>query len=228
MLLEPQTSEFPYAPILNEALPKDGLVLGAHVFADTDNVCYDVGIYADDTYLVISCLVDFTYPAPSGMLDTNTSAFLQRWLERFTGYEENSRYNHHTFVIFKGNGTITPDFAEKIGIEHLIGNLEWKAHAYVSGGGTPSAVPAAQRVLGEKIGMSPEAITVLKFEAVDFPNSCLGTPKPKEVCVQVVTQGFRIQLVALGLLYEYHTDAFGFDIRPFGDPQAAPTQGAGG
>jgi hypothetical protein len=76
--------------------------------------------------------------------------------------------------------------------------------------------------------MSPEAITVLKFEAVDFPNSCLGTPKPKEVCVQVVTQGFRIQLVALGLLYEYHTDAFGFDIRPFGDPQAAPTQGAGG
>jgi hypothetical protein len=114
MLLEPQTSEFPYAPILNEALPKDGLVLGAHVFADTDNLCYDVGIYADDTYLVISCLVDFTYPAPSGMLDTNTSAFLQRWLERFTGYEENSRYNHHTFVIFKGNGTITPDFAEKL------------------------------------------------------------------------------------------------------------------
>lgn len=224
-------SEFPFAPLLNEALPKDGLVLAAHIFADTvahidtDNVCYDVGIYNDDTYIVITCLVDITYPAPNGTLDANESSHLQRWVERFVSYEEPSQ---HLFVKFIGNGTSMPDITEKIAMENLVSALEYRAHAYTSGGGIPNVIYAAQSALSLQFGIAPDAIILLKFESMDFPDACLGAPKLNEVCAQIITQGLRVLLIGNGLMYEYHTDFAGYDIRLFGEPQIAPTQGAGG
>ena len=219
----PQLSTFPYAPTLNEALPKENLILAAHVYADA--ACYDVGIYADDSYTVISCLPDFTYPAPNGTLDTNESSYLQRWVHRFVSYEEPGP---HGIIIFTGSGNVTPDFAEKLAIENLILALEYRAHAYTSGGGMPNAVTAARVVLSNEFGIFVDSIIVHKFESVDFPDTCLGAPKPDEVCESIITSGLRVLLIAEGMLYEYRTDFAGYDLRFFSGPQIAPTQGAGG
>lgn len=219
----PPPSGFPYAPVLNEALPKDGLLLAAHVYAD--NTCYDIGIYDEDTYIVISCHADFTYPTPNGKLDTNQSAYLHRWLERFASYEDPSA---HGLLKFVGKGDVVPDYADKQSMSAMLFGIEWDAHGYVHRGGTPSAVLISLRVLSNQLGIPLDQTNVLHFEVVDFPDPCFGAPEAGEVCGQVVTQGFRVQLVAQGLLYEFHTDVFGYDIRQIGEPQIAPTQGAGG
>jgi len=221
--ITPQTSAFPYAPILSDELPLDGLVLAAHAYAD--NTCYDVGIYQDHRYLVLSCLPGFTYPAPDGILDATESSYLDRWASQFQSFEEPSA---HGLLKFVGNGAGIPDYAEKLSIEYLVINIEYKAHEYVSGGGWPPAVFAAQQVLSHQLGISVDNHAVLKFEVVDFPDACLEAPKPDEVCAQVITQGLRIQLVAQGMLYEYHTDFLAYDIRQFGEPQIAPTPGPAG
>jgi hypothetical protein len=69
---------------------------------------------------------------------------------------------------------------------------------------------------------------VLKFEVAEFSDSCLGVPRAGEVCSSSVRQGFRIQVVAQGMMYEFHTDNFGYDIRQFGEPRVAPTSGPAG
>lgn len=226
----PEPAGFPQAALLNDALPKANLLLARHLYADTvghlkDEICYDVGIYNDDTYLVISCLADFTYPAPTGTLDANQSRFLQRWIEKFQGFEEPSM---NGLLLFAGTGSTISEFSDQASMQAMLGEIEWTAHQYVHRGGTPSAVSVARSVLSNQLNKWLDDSTVLNFEATDFPDSCLDAPKPDEVCEQVVTQGFRIYFVVQGLMYEYHTDVWGYDIRPFGEPQVAPTQGAGG
>jgi hypothetical protein len=54
---------------------------------------------------------------------------------------------------------------------------------------------------------------------MDFPDSCLGAAKPGEVCEQVITSGLRVQLVSQGMLYVFHTDFAGYDLRQVGSPQ---------
>ena len=108
-------------------------------------------------------------------------------------------------------------------MQALLEDLEWDAHGYVHPGGYPPVVFRTRTVLSTRLNMWLDNSAILKFEAVDYPDSCLGAPKPEEICEQIVTQGFRIQFVVQGLLYEYHTDVFGYDIRQFGEPQIAPT-----
>jgi hypothetical protein len=226
----PEPAGFPYAAQLNEALPKENLLLATHIYADTvghiqgDEICHDVGIYRDDTYIVISCLPGFTYPAPAGALDANQSKYLRRWLETFQSFEDPTI---HGLLKFNGTGTAIPEFSDRVSIQALLGELEWTAHAYIHRGGTPSVVFRAREVLSHQLNKWLDDSSILKFEVVDFPNTCLGAPKPNEVCEPISTQGFRIYFVVNNLMYEYHTDAWGYDIRPFGEPQIAPTQGAG-
>jgi hypothetical protein len=224
---EPAVSGFPYAAALNDALPKENLILAQHFYADTighldDTICYDVGIYSDGSYIFISCRPDFTYPAPNGMLDANQSRYLNRWMEKFRSFEEPSI---HGLLKFTGNGNAVPEYADQVSMQALIGDLEWDAHEYVHRGGYPSAVSHAREVLSHQLNKWLDNSNVLKFEAVDFPDSCLGAPKVDEVCEQVLTQGFYIQFVVDGMMYEFHTDVFGYEIRPFGEPRIAPTKG---
>lgn len=226
----PELSGFPYMAALNDALPKENLLLALHFYADTvghldDTICYDIGIYADDSYIAISCLDGYTYPAPNGMLDANQSKYLHRWVEKFQGFDEPSI---HGLLKFAGTGSAIPEYSDKVSMQAMIGEIEWGANEYVHRGGYPSVVFHAREVLSHQLNKWLDNSSIRNFEVVDFPDSCLGTPKPDETCEQIPTQGFRIQFVVDGLLYEYHTDAFGYDIRQFGEPQIAPTQGAGG
>lgn len=221
---------FPYLAALNETLPKEGLILAVHFYSDMvghldDEVCYDVGVYSDDAYIVISCLEDFTYPAPNGQLDAYQSRFLRRWVGKFQSFEIPSIRG---LLKFSGLGETLPDYSDQISMQALLEDLEWDAHGYVHQGGYPPVIFRAQTVLSARLNMWLDNSAILKFEAVDYPDSCLGAPKPEEICEQGVTRGFWIQFVVQGLLYEYHTDAFGYDIRQSGEPQIAPTQGPAG
>jgi len=218
-----QHSDLIYPPTLNEALPKDNLILASHVYGS--KICFDIGIYKDDTYMIISCLGNFTYPSPIGMLNANQSAYIHRWMERFAGFEE---FSMHDLLKFLGNGDVIPDYAEKLSMKAMLYDIEWIAHGYIHKGGLPSAVNISLLVLSNQLGIPLDHNNISYFEVVDFPDVCLSAPEPDEVCAQVVTQGFYIQLIAQDMLYEFHTDAFGYDIRQFDEPQIAPTQGLGG
>ncbi len=208
------------APILSDDLPLDGLVLAAHMYAD--GTCYDLGIYQDGHYSVLSCLPGFTYPTSTGFLDEYKLSYLNKWVERFQSFEEPSSEG---FLKFVGNGVILPDFSDIASMRAMISDIEWDAHGYIHKGGFPSPVLLAKEVLSNKLGIPLDNKSVLKFEVAEFPDACLGVPEAGEVCSQSVRQGFRIQLVAQGMLYEFHTDIFGYDIRQFGEPQIAPTPG---
>lgn len=224
---EQAVSGFPYVAALNDALPKENLVLAQHFYADTVGhldgmICYDVGIYSDGSYIFISCQPDFTYPAPNGTLDANQSRFLNHWMETFGSFEAPSI---HGLLMFAGNGNAVPEYVDQVSMQALIGELDWDAHEYVHRGGYPFVVFHARDVLSHQLNKWLDNSNVFKFEAVDFPDSCLGAPKHDEVCEQVLTHGFYIQFVVDGMMYEFHTDVFGYDIRQFGEPQIAPTPG---
>jgi hypothetical protein len=73
----------------------------------------------------------------------------------------------------------------------------------------PPAVSAAQHVLAEELGLAPSAVQVVDYTDVLWPDSCLGVVDPDQVCAQVETPGWRIELSANGVNYLVHTDAIG-------------------
>ncbi len=224
-------SVFPMAAELNPLLPAGNLLLARHFYGDPDEqttgdeVCYDVAIYSDDTYTVISCQPNFTYPAPTGRLDETQAKFLHRWVETFQAFDEPAI---NGLLKFNGAAQRVAEFPDKVSMHAMLSELEWAAHRYEHRGGTPLVVFHARSVLAYQLEVLPENVDIRFFEAVTFPDECLDVPKPDEVCEPVVTEGFRIFLVAQGLEYEFHTDVWGYDIRRFGEPQTAPTQGPGG
>ncbi|MGH2521529.1 MAG: hypothetical protein ACRDH2_03400 [Anaerolineales bacterium] len=80
----------------------------------------------------------------------------------------------------------------------------------------PEAVLAAIRTLADATGISAEQISVVSFEAVQWPNSCLGITQAGIACMQVITPGYRIVLSAGGAEYVFHTNADGSAIRQAG------------
>jgi hypothetical protein len=86
---------------------------------------------------------------------------------------------------------------------------------------TPSPeLPAPQAVLdrakqavARQAKVAASALTVRQVEPVEWPNSCLGCQRPDEMCLMVITPGYRIVLEAGDVRYEVHTDATGESIR---------------
>ena len=81
-------------------------------------------------------------------------------------------------------------------------------------GGTPpsATAPAEWSVpLSAAVGdlaqrSGAQAIAIVSVEPVDWPDACLGLPRPDEACAQVITPGLRVVLSAGGRGYEYHTN----------------------
>ena len=211
-------SEIPESSTSGGGMPISGIFRG-------DNICFDVAVYRDGRYRVESCLPGFTYPAPNGYLDANELLYFYRWADTLDSYQTVSAQSTLSFVnIFRTDGLVAPTIAEKLSIETLLFNLESRARGQTptSGGGMPAAVFVAQRALAQQLAIPLDQTQIKGIETVDFPDACLGAAKPGEVCVQVITSGLRVQLVAQGMLYEFHTDIAGYDLRPFGNPQPAP------
>jgi hypothetical protein len=71
------------------------------------------------------------------------------------------------------------------------------------------AEPPTQRAkedLAQRLGISPDEITMVSVEEVTWPDSSLGCPQPGRVYLQVITPGYRIILRAGSHEYAYHTD----------------------
>jgi hypothetical protein len=58
-----------------------------------------------------------------------------------------------------------------------------------------------------------EEITVLSHEATQWSDSCLGLASPDEMCLQVITPGWRVILEVGSQQFEYHTDETGERVR---------------
>ena len=69
-----------------------------------------------------------------------------------------------------------------------------------------TATGAAVADLAARLDLKEDAIILVSFEDVEWPNACLGVEQPDVACAEVITQGFRIFLEANGQTYEYHTD----------------------
>ncbi len=71
---------------------------------------------------------------------------------------------------------------------------------------------ARRELLGQYDGRNEDEISVLSVTATDWPDACLGRPKPGEACAQVVTPGYRVELrldisgTSVYHTFVYHTD----------------------
>jgi len=76
----------------------------------------------------------------------------------------------------------------------------------------PSYPPEAQVLVEQAVAdlsrrtqIPASDIRLLGVEGVQWPDSCLGCAKPGEMCLMVITPGYRIGLQAGGRGYDYHT-----------------------
>ena len=74
-------------------------------------------------------------------------------------------------------------------------------------------VAVAKKALGAKLGISVGDITFVSGEYVEWNTSCLGFQQPREMCLEVITPGYRVILMAQGVQYEVHTDVSGRAVR---------------
>jgi hypothetical protein len=53
----------------------------------------------------------------------------------------------------------------------------------------------------------PDEVKIIKMEAVNWPDACLGAAQAGEMCAQVITPGYRLEVMIKGKVYILHSDA---------------------
>lgn len=77
----------------------------------------------------------------------------------------------------------------------------------------PPAIAAAIGSLAKELGTAPQAIEVVSYEEVEWPDRCLGLSRPDEACTQAVTPGWRITLSFAAEIHTFRVDAIGAELR---------------
>lgn len=77
----------------------------------------------------------------------------------------------------------------------------------------PPAVEAAIRFVADAEGVAEQDVVVVSYEAAEWPDSCLGLAQPDEMCLQVITPGWRVLLRVGDQDMEARTDADGQVVR---------------
>jgi len=72
---------------------------------------------------------------------------------------------------------------------------------------------AAKGVVSAEEDVPVRDITVVDAEYKEWPNSCLGLAEPEEMCLQVITPGYKVTLRAEGETYVLHTNQDGTAVR---------------
>ncbi|MDO9086858.1 MAG: hypothetical protein Q7U53_11680 [Anaerolineaceae bacterium] len=68
--------------------------------------------------------------------------------------------------------------------------------------------------LARQLEIPANNVVVLFSEQIDWPDTCLGINTDESICVPILTPGYRIQLDASGVLYEFHSDIYGSRLLP--------------
>lgn len=91
-----------------------------------------------------------------------------------------------------------------------------------TGDNYPKAVLAARAALAASLGVEEAAISVSTFETRDWPDACLGAAQKDEMCAQVITPGYRVELAVGEIIHVAHTSLSGAEVRwePCGVPAA--------
>ena len=87
--------------------------------------------------------------------------------------------------------------------------------------GFEAIVDAAVKFAAAELGVDPAEITVLSVEAVEWRNSCLGVDKLGEMCMDVITPGYRVLLDVNGQEVAVHTNQDASALR-LADPTLEP------
>lgn len=78
----------------------------------------------------------------------------------------------------------------------------------------PEIVEAARQALADALGIDLSAVLYLSTLSVEWPDACLGLTLPGQMCAEVITPGYLINLEVNSQAYEYHTNADGSVVRP--------------
>lgn len=73
----------------------------------------------------------------------------------------------------------------------------------------PPAIEAALKFAADRAGIPVETITVVEYSPMNWSDSCLGVQPPNQMCLQVITPGYKVILETSGVRSEYHTDEAG-------------------
>lgn len=81
----------------------------------------------------------------------------------------------------------------------------------------PLAISFSIQDLSTQLDFPMDQIEVISFESIVWPDSCLGISKSGQMCLQVLTPGYKIILSAEGNQYQYHSDEIGQKIELVND-----------
>jgi len=100
----------------------------------------------------------------------------------------------------------------------------------LSPGGAPVSTPVsdndifhplrpARDFLAGQLGLPPQEIQVAGYEPAEFPDGCLGLPRPEEMCIQVITPGYVVTFHTVKGDFTFHVAKSGNPFRLAGGGQ---------
>lgn len=75
------------------------------------------------------------------------------------------------------------------------------------------AAAVARKDLAAKLAVSEKSIVIMQITDTTWNDSCLGLGGPAESCLQALTPGFTVEMLAEGKTYIYRTDKSGAAVR---------------
>jgi hypothetical protein len=73
----------------------------------------------------------------------------------------------------------------------------------------PAAAIVALDAYAQSLGVPAEEVTLVSYEAVDWPDSCLGAAAADEMCAMVITPGYTVVVEHEGEQQVLHTNEDG-------------------
>jgi hypothetical protein len=89
--------------------------------------------------------------------------------------------------------------------------------------GPAAIVEGAVQFAADELDVDPASIQVISVDGVDWNNSCLGAAAPGEMCMEVITPGYRVLLDVDGKEVAVHTNRDGSYMRLADPAQGVPS-----
>ncbi|MBE9068292.1 hypothetical protein IQ260_16695 [Leptolyngbya cf. ectocarpi LEGE 11479] len=69
------------------------------------------------------------------------------------------------------------------------------------------------KAIGTEKSVAPENLSIVKSEAADWPDACLGLSGPGEFCAQMMTPGWAVSVTDGDQTWQYRTDLDGTQVK---------------